>query len=99
MSLNEHFIALTIYLIIMMTLNRENVETKSSLIQLSDPFSHVTTIEEAFALHFKKFQEKVESDQKRKHDEEMDVKRSKIFRNYLLVRVTGSILNDFFSRL
>ena len=54
-------------------------------------------LEEALALRLKKFKERLRFEQKRKLELEMEKKRNEIFQKHLLSRVSGTILNDFYS--
>ena len=96
----KHCFPLTLFLALFLMQNGEfsRIQDKLKLRKFGISFGHhPTRIEQAFALALKKFQEKLHLEQTKKHEQEIEKKRNEIFLKHLLSRVSGSVLNDFFT--
>ena len=98
MAFGTKWTCLIFCLIISLIYNGKQVESELNLRKFGINFGRATGIEEIFDLRLRKFKEKLQLDQKRRHEQEMEKKRNQIFQKYLLSRVTGSVLTDFFGR-
>jgi len=87
---------LILYLLVSVMLVQQQVAVKLNLRKFGVTFGK--KVEKSLGSSWKKFQEKIKQDQKRKEEEEMEEKRNKVFRKYLLNHVSGSFLKDFISR-
>ena len=86
------FFALIIYVIV--THNQTQVESALNLRKFSVKFYKNKTVKNAN----KDFKEKILLDQNRNHEAEMEKKRQEIYKKFLLNRVYGPVLKDFYSR-
>jgi ABC-type transport system involved in cytochrome bd biosynthesis fused ATPase/permease subunit len=60
---------------------------------------HLENAEKTYEDVFENFKEKIRLDQKRKEKLEIEKRRNEIFRKFLLNRVHGTVLKDFYSRI
>ena len=87
---------LILHLLISVMFVKEQAEGKLNLRKFGVTFGE--SVEESIGSSLKNFKEKIKQDQKRKQEKEMEEKRIEIFQKFLLNRVSGSVLKDFFSR-
>jgi len=90
-------IHMSLYLFIIAMLNRQPIESKITWRKFGLTFP-LKDVEAVFASRLKIFHDKIQLEQQRKYDEQMEMKRNEIFRQMLLSRVNGSVLKDFYSR-
>ena len=86
------------YLITFIMIDRKQIESNTHLLSRI-AFGQKVPIEAVLAGRFKSFLENIKLDQSLKHEQELEKKRNEIFQKYLLSRVSGSILKDFYNRL
>ena len=98
MAFGTKWTCLIFCLIISLIYNGKQVESELNLRKFGINFGRATAIEEILDSGLRKFQEKLQLDQKRRHEQEMEKIRNQIFRKYLLSRVTGAVLKDFYGR-
>ena len=90
-------IYVALYIIVIIMVDREQVEGKLDLLSRIT-FVQKASVEIAIANLFKNFLNKIKFDQKLKQDQQLELKRNEIFRQRLLSRVSGAILKDFYNR-
>jgi uncharacterized membrane protein len=83
---------------IIMIQTQQKVESALNLRKFGISFINDETIEKSADEHSKQFQEQIHSDQKKLEEKEIEMKRKEVFIKYLVSRVSGSILKDFYSR-
>ncbi len=89
--------SLILFLILIVIHDGEQVGKRLNLRKFGVTFGLDDPIEESYSLRLKKFEKKLLLDQKLKYEQEIEKKRNEIFQKYLLSRVSGSILKDFYT--
>ena len=98
MSLNDkNNVCLCLCLFIVLITSKEK-QVDSVLFQKPFAIAHFQDSKHEMEEIFRKFVEKIKMDQKRKQENELDMKRNTIFHKYLVSRVSSSILKDIYSR-
>ena len=88
----------SVFILFMVVINiQEHVEGVENLRKLGVTF-HLESAEKTYEDLFENFKEKIRLDQERKEIQEMEKRRNEIFRKFLLSRVHGPVLKDFYSR-
>ena len=99
MAFEKLWTSLILFLILIVMHNGEQVGKRLNLRKFGVTFGLDDPIEESYSPLLKKFEKNLLLDQKLKHEQELEKKRNEIFQKYLLSRVSGSILKDFYNRL
>ena len=96
MAFEKLWTSLILFLILIVMHNGEQVGKRLNLRKFGVTFGLDDPIEESYSPLLKKFEKNLLLDQKLKHEQELEKKRNEIFQKYLLSRVSGSILKDFY---
>jgi hypothetical protein len=74
------------------------INLKKYLFKQDTDTAHLIDVHEEFAKRLKTFVETIKMDQKKAQEKALEMKRNAIFQKYLHSRVSGPVLNDFYSR-